>query len=255
LVGQADQRVPSIAPSFGESDCIDLVGAIASGSIQETQPEALRIFESTLESFQSPLAGVVRGISEKSGSARARKENVRPSLSTLLKKAFTAGVRAVDLLTDPEGAAMIAGQLFFDRHEIPVSGRHNYAVWIRTEAETALNEQLRAPRSQQIAPLREVAKKTGVSESYIRRQFPSLVKAYQSHRLAASVCNTIRMKMACRTELVKVLGAGSGLERWSHKKELESHLVRTTGCSYPVARSAIAWASKMNTEILKKAST
>lgn len=255
LVGPADQRIPNLAPSFGEGDCIELVGAIASGSIQETQPEALLIFENTLESVRSPLAGVVRGISEKSGSARARKTNVRPSLSTLLKKAFTAGVRAVDLLTDPEGAAMIAGQLFFDRHEIPVSARHNYAGWIRTEVETALKGQLTLPRSQQIAPLREIAKQTGVSESYIRRQFPSLVKAYQSHRMAASVLGTVRMKKACRTELIRVLADENGLERWSHKKELESYLVRTTGCSYPIARSTIAWVSKKNSEILEKLST
>ena len=150
---------------------------------------------------------------------------------------------------------MIAGQLFFDRHEIPVSARHNYAVWIRTEIESALNEQLRLPRSQQIAPLRELAKEAGVSVSYIRRQFPSLVKAYQSHRLAANICNTQRLKMACRTELLKVLDDGIELEGWSHKKELESYLVRTTGCSYPMARSAIVWASNKNTEILKKPST
>ncbi|WP_425494543.1 hypothetical protein [Lysobacter auxotrophicus] len=246
LVGPLGERTVEITPAFGEADCVELVKSISEGAIANTRSDALFAFEETLHSVLSPLAGAVRGISENSGSARASRRNVRPSLITLLKKAFTAGVRLVDLLTDPEGAAMIAGQLFYDRHQLPVSIRPNHGERIREEMELKLKEQLLRPASEVIPPLREIAKHLGVSESYIRRQVPTLVKKYQSRRRGAAVAIANRKRGLCRAELEKCLAHKRGSRVWSHRKELEAHLVIATGCSYPTARSAIAHAlSKM----------
>lgn len=56
------------------------------------------------------------------------------------------------------------------------------------------------------------------------------------HRRATGAKRTLALRIACMNELERVLADPAERSRLARKKDLETHLVRRTGCTYPTAR-------------------
>lgn len=236
LIGAVADRVPMLQPDFGESDCIALIGAIACGALDNIDAHPFDRYEESLRKILSPVASLVAGISEISGAARANGSIVRPTLKTMLKKSFASGVPLIQILSDPVGAASAAGQLVFDRADIPIEARPRHPKEVREEVEKAFSEMLAKARGEMIPRLRDLARTVGVSEGYVRHRFPDLVRKYQSRRRAANVHRTNLKQAACLQEIRNVLTSDSLSYLLLNMKKLEDHLVEVSGCSYPLAR-------------------
>lgn len=239
LIGPAIDLVPMLEADFGEGDCHALVAAISAGELDQIGIDPFYEFEKVLMQIFRPLGHLVTEISAISGSARSMKKRVNPSLKTMLKKCFAAGVSLADVLRDPEGAAKCSGQLFFDRYEIPAEARPRHDDEVREEVETVMRGYLAKPRSEPIPGLRQVASSLGVSVGYIRHNFDELVKPYQAHRWAANISKVLRLQAECRRELERILCDPGEAALLANRKRLEAHLVRATGCTVPQARHQI----------------
>ena len=227
-------------PCFGESDLCEVVQAIASGRVTEVDPNLLETFQGSLDSILSPLAGVVKEVAAISGSARANGRAVKPNLRSLLRKAHAAGVPLLHLVEDPIGAALSAGQLFFDLNMISAIARIRHPKEIVQEVEAALLSQLRNARTQQIPRLSEVAGTCGVSEGFVRHHCPDIVKRYQSHRLSAGVYQTHAAFDRCR----KLLASDAYLQQTRHLhghfKKRANQLSLDALCGVRIARHVLS---------------
>lgn len=239
LLGSLSDGAPVLGPGFGEADCIELVAAIATGTLVQTRPDSQRIFEKELTAVVSPVAEVLKGVSKPSGTALAQQHLVKPSLTTLLKKAFASGVGVVDILLDPVQAAKVAGQLFYDRSGIPAEMRNNYSEKVRLHVHRVLLEHLDKPRTEQIPSLKALANGLGVPCNYIRSRFPDLVTKYTSHRYAAAALAVVSRREAAKRELMALVESGQ-VKSFARLKHLESHLAQATGCTVRQARGVIA---------------
>lgn len=239
LVGGLSDGTPVLEPDFGEVDCIELVAAIATGTLVQTRPDSQRIFEEELTAVVSPVAEVLKGVSKPSGTALAQQRLVKPSLTTLLKKAFASGVGVVDILLDPVQAAKVAGQLFYDRGGIPAEMRNNYSEKMRLHVHRVLLEHLGKPGTEQIPSLKALANELGVPCNYIRGKFPSLLVKYISHQRSANFAAIARRYDAAKRELLSLVESGQ-VKSFARLKHLEAHLAQTTGCTVRQARRVIA---------------
>lgn len=236
LVGPPSERVPALRPSFGERDCLSLIGAISSGYLSACAPDAVKTFEHEVAKARPSLARSLREISEPSGLARSRGYLVRPSLRTLLSKSYMSGVSVVDLLRDPQGAAKVAGNLVPDRNMVPAATRVQHENGLEEEVRKMLESYLSGPPTEKLPSLRMIARLSGVSTSYIWRHLRRVAERYQLHRRATGAKRTLALRIACMNELERVLADPAERSRLARKKDLETHLVRRTGCTYPTAR-------------------
>ncbi|WP_454828073.1 TniQ family protein [Pseudoxanthomonas wuyuanensis] len=248
LIGSASGRVPALKPGFGERDCVRLVGAIASGELTTCAPDAVRTFENEVAKAHPPLARALQEISEPSGLARAQGYLVRPTLRTLLSKSYASGVSVVDILQDPEGAAKAAGDLVLDRNEMPVETRVQHGDELLQEVRGELESHLTRSLTEKVPSLRALARSKGVSTSYIWRHFPRLAEKYQSHKRAAEAKNAWALRAACMDELERVLANPVERSRLARRKDLETYLVRRSGCTVRTARGVIFWKTQSEVE-------
>lgn len=226
-----------LEPTFGEQDCIELVQAISSGELDQVHPAALDTFHGQLDRTLPPLARVLDAIAERSGAARQRAEGVPPTLKTLLKKAYIAQCRVVDILTDPVQAAASAGTLVGDPSLMPQARRPRQPAELLPYVEQTMQELMAQPLSKAIPPLPRLAQELGVSQGYIRHRLPALVLQYQRRRFAATSTITSLKRQACQRELVRLAQRG---EEFTTLHGLERHLAAKISCSIPVARQEIA---------------
>ena len=187
LIGHHSLLQAKLEPSLGEKDLCELVAAISCGRITNVHPDVVQQFQDALNAIVSPVARIVKGVAKISGRARATSTAVKPGMGTLLRKTHAAGVSLLYLFEDPKGAALVAGQLIFDQNMIAARARIRHPKEIVQEIKDALRAHLKKPRTRQIPRLKEVAGKCAVSVGYVRHHCPSLVRRYQSHRLAANM--------------------------------------------------------------------
>lgn len=240
LIGPSSELRVQLNPCFGESDLCEVIQAIALGRITSVNPNLLEEFQGALHSILSPLAGVVSGVAAISGSARANGRVVKPNLRSLLRKAHAAGVPLLHLIEDPNGAALTAGQLFFDRNMISAIARIRHPKEIVQEVEAALCDQLRNARTQQIPRLSEIAETCGVSEGFVRHHCPDIVKRYQSHRQAASVYQTHATMIRCRELLANDEYLHQTRHLHGHFKKRAIQLSIDARCGVRIARHVLS---------------
>lgn len=242
LIEPGERLAPQLNPTFGEQDCIDLVSAIARGDLDELEPHRVFTFEEALDDMLSPLAGAVRGVSERSTRRGLKGGFQTPTLLSLLKKAYVAGIPLVGLLLDPVGSAKVAGNLLFDSLAMPLVSRTNYLEDMAELVREALSSALERPITEVGPSIREMSEELGVTESYMRRQQDRLCSSYRLHRERCMKHRAELHRAACSAEIVRIMKQEIKPDLASNKKLLERHLVSVTGCRNTLARGIIrAW--------------
>jgi hypothetical protein len=237
LIGKADKGSFAPNPPDAEQSCLQLAGAIARAELQNLgDGNSLHRFEEKI----SLIVGPVRSSSWSSG--KIRKPTTRPTLRTYVSKCLEHSVSIIELLNHPERAAIHAGKSFFASKAMPAEVRIRHPDEVLAQVRDGLLTTMEVPRTEQIPRLRDFAGAHGVSEGYVRHHFASEVRAYQAHRVSASTHLTMESsKRAARVARVLISSSSPKLRTL---KELEAEIAKDAKCSVPVARRALAEATK-----------
>lgn len=182
-------------PSFGEKDCQSLVAAISDGSLVNAVPRAFGIFTEELRALTGPILAY-----RKFRTARIRTlplRQHRPKLSTMLRRCLESGVRLSDVLTDPRGAALAAGELIFDNYGLPKEKRESRGQDLHRLARNLLIEALAGLPLRPIVSFKKFADELGVSPGFLRYREPALSKVYIfEHKRQVARENRMRKRLA-----------------------------------------------------------
>ena len=166
-------------PSFGERDCRELVSAISSGALHRSTPKAFSLFSKEARSLAHPMMGYKKDLSLRGSMRTWRKETQRPQLSTMLKRCHISGVKLIDVLSDPIGAAHSIGLLIADNTPLPTLAKPRRSEELLSDVRRRLIEALANFPSQPLVPLPEFARSLGVSVGFINYRVHSLNKVYK----------------------------------------------------------------------------
>ncbi len=188
-------------PVFGETDCRGLIEAIATGALRESVPRAFGLFCQESVSIIGPAMAYRNDVSTKGAIRTWSSKQHRPTLSTMLKRCHVAGVKLADVLTDPRGAAHIAGSLALDELMLPKCDKPRRAQDVCTEAKTSLLNAIAGLPEKPLVSFPEFAKSLGVSKGFLRYRQPALCKVYvEEFRRQVRETNKLRKRQA-KTEL------------------------------------------------------
>jgi len=182
-------------PSFGEEDCRALITAISDGSLSRSVPRAFGIFTEEARAVTGPVLAYRRNYQ---GSPRSwHLKGQRPKFSTMLRRCHEAGVRLIDVLSDPQGAAHAVGELFFDEYGLPKDRKLRRDPELHQAARKLLLDAIAGLPHQPLVSFREFANELGVSTGFLRYREPALSKVYvEEHRFQVSRDNRKRKRQA-----------------------------------------------------------
>jgi hypothetical protein len=187
-------------PAFGESDCISLVRAIADGSLTEAVPKAFQIFSEELRAISEPITTFRNDKSLKGSPRTWRVKYGKPTVTTMLKRCQISGVRLVDVLTDPWGAAHAAGEFAFKAYGIPATTKPRRSTDVLADARRSLIDALADP-SNRLDSFSAFSQKLGVSQGFLRYRFRALSKIYIEEHERQRVQEAKRVKRKARDYL------------------------------------------------------
>lgn len=162
-------------PSFGESDMLELVGAISDGSFSRAEPGAFLTFVEELNRLL-PARSSIRSSINTLGKFRA------PTLFTMLSASNLAGVTLLDVFIDPKQAARNAGGLGFDTHKQASSPRPRHSDSVLKNLCEKVRNYLKEPHDVPVPPLRAVTRALGVTPGLLLHRNSDLYKSYMARR-------------------------------------------------------------------------
>jgi uncharacterized protein (DUF983 family) len=167
LVQAPNAWVPMDKPSFGEKDCLELINAIASGGLRGSVPGAFGLFVREARSLANPLLAYKPDPSLKGGARTWRATKQKPTLLTMLKRCHRSGVKLIDVLSDPLGAAHTAGLLLAENLELPISWKPRRTEEIIREVKACLIDAVANFPERPLIPFAEFARNLCVSKGFL----------------------------------------------------------------------------------------
>ena len=226
-------------PGYGESQCLELVEAIATGFLVEAQPDAVQTF---CHELREQL--IERGLNYKEFYGEVvcgAKDRVtqRPTLKWMIRRAVVSQVRVSDMLTDPVGAARATTLLGLAPKHLSPNYRPKKSKAVVLAAEERLRVELARDSNEKLPPARHLVAELGVSNGFMEHRFPILWKAYKQ-RL---VLELARAREDARQTASAFLRGGVLAEyphgRFPTQKLLALHVAHCTGTNVAVARRAV----------------
>lgn len=227
-------------PGFGESDCVALVSAIADGTLTTSVPRAFMIFCEELRSLAEPFMKGRHNPSLRVGPRSWRMTQINPMLGTMLKRCHLSGVRLVDVLTDPRGAARVAGQLAYSGFNLPATLKPRRVPEVAKRVHRHLVRAIARPEGTPFVSLSALAESLGVSKGFIRYQEPVLSKAYIARAQAWITGHRKRMKRLARALLIAGPMHAYLAGEIKSQDDLVDHLCAETGVRKHVARLLVS---------------
>lgn len=253
LVPPVSEWVVQLEPSFGENDCCQLVEAIANGGLREAVPNSFSIFSEELSGFLAPLiAGRRRMGALTTGGPMTWKGHKPPTLVTMLKRCHLSGIGIVDVLTDPLGAARVAGELIFRKHRVGTIGRPRHSAEAAQFVREHILHELDEGPEIELVPLAALARHLGVSTGFIRYHEPELCVQY-GERIRVQNCTLYARKMSTVAKWLRSGVLNRYFGSWGGgKKALVRHVCEVHGIGKNVARRMVSCAI-MESQVAKRA--
>jgi len=241
LLTESSHWTVQLHPSFGERDCAELVAAISSGELVASYPSAFQVFFSTVLQA-APSKKRLRFGRELFGLAIDNSRALRtqsPHFSTMLRSTHATGVRLIDVLTDPVGAAAVAGGNLVDRVDgRSVRGPHKPQCVIES-CGRRLRAELAKGDGENIPGLRKLANEMQVGTGFLRYRFPELVDTYLQRRSQQRrhfiAERSKKMKMALDSGLLLAFPSA----RYPTQESLAYAVMKACGVGRRVARIAV----------------
>ena len=171
-------------PTSGERDCVELVDAISRGNLTSAHPAAFQTFFAAVLRT-APTKKRLRFGKElfdlKVDNSRALRTQ-SPHFSTMLRSTQATGVRLIDVLTSPIGAASVAGGMLVDRVDGRSNRKPHKSRSIIDECERRLSFELAKPDWDNVPPLRELSRELGVGLGFLHYRFSPLIHLYEKRR-------------------------------------------------------------------------
>ena len=224
---------PVLQPAFGEKGCVELVDAIADGSLDVVDTHAFETFDAELEGLLSPLRFRTAKI------ARRRRSHAKPTLYTMFKRAAACGLSVVDMLLDPRMAARVAGEFEFLQAELPTTAKPRRPPEAAAIVAGEMDRLIKSEKQTEIPSLKELARSLGVSEGFIRHHHPSLVQQYAKARMRFTAMRRTRSLKAMDFELNRELLAKYRSKRISSHDEIVQILIQRCNVGKYLARWAL----------------
>lgn len=250
LVQQPKEWVRQTKPSFGEKDCRELISAIASGVLQHSTPRAFSLFVEEARSLAHPLLAYKRDASLKGSMRTWRNVQQRPTLFTMLKRCHVSGVKLIDVLSDPIGAAHATGLLIEDDIRLPNLTKPRRAEELLSNVRRSLIEAIANFPKQPLVPLSEFARSLGVSQGFLNYREHSLSKVYKEEYKRQVREENKRRKRLAKAELTHgraFLNYVAG--EFRSQDELVDHLCVRCNVKKHVARLLVAEVQKTHIRI------
>lgn len=202
---EGSRWLPDPVPAMGEKDCQELVAAIADGTLVRAETNALNRFYAEKELLLTTAC-------ESSTSIRRQRVSVlsrggSPRLHTILVEAHESGVPALSILTDPRGAARLAGELECVRRTVPRQRRPRQAAEAVALVRARFRAELSSPAQQPIAPLHQICAECAVSEGFVRYRLREEVAAYVLARIRRCQSQLAQLQREVRQLLEELLHA------------------------------------------------
>jgi hypothetical protein len=167
---------------------------------------------------------------------------INPMLGTMLKRCHLSGVKLVDVLTDPLGAASVAGQLAYSSFELPNTLKPRRTPEVAKKVRAHLVRAIAQPEGTPFVPLSVLAESLGVSKGFIRYREPVLSQAYMARAQAWISGHRKHTKRLARALLVSGPMRAYLAGQIKSQDDLVDHLCAETGVRKHVARLLVSQA-------------
>lgn len=231
-------------PGFGETDCVELVTSISDGSLTYSAPKAFMKFCEELRLLSEPFLKYRQGALHTFGPQSWRMTHISPMLPTMLRRCHMVGVRLVDVLVDPLGAARAAGQLAYSGIELPLTLRPRRSPEVAKKVRAALIAAVARHESAPILSFKAFARSQGVSTGFIVYREPELATKYQKRASNWFRDERKRKRNLARSDLTLGSLKAYLTGEFSSQDELADHLCRKTDVKKHVARLLVSLAIK-----------
>jgi hypothetical protein len=160
----------------------------------------------------------------------------------MLKRSHVAGVSLVAILTSPVEAAAAAGELEFERINMPKTARPRHSADAIVVAKERLQQELGGELGRDAPSLPALARDLGVSEGFLRHHLTDLVRRYMTLRQSQAVRRT-HVRMGAIQSVLQNGILDDYLEgRINSQDSVVELLVERCGTGKAEARRQLTWA-------------